>query len=280
MQDDNNTSTSLYPQVQLLNIKTKEIINIEDYFNLLKTTPLSSNLNSDNFVIFENNTRNVYLLDPEKMILTDLNITSLDNVEISQLKYSPDEQFIIYTVISKTSDPSLNSFLYDVKTEKITKAGNEIGNCYDISWSATGDFFSVLCDISTDGWNPEYHVYVYDFSERNINSIQLLEDFPRSSQPTWSSGDDLLVMLTKISGNREFLVFDIQNRTKEFFALENKELLVFEMKLIPNAKGIIYISGEDVAQSKIYKIDFRSTKTTVITAKEANYQNLNIVEKH
>jgi Tol biopolymer transport system component len=271
------TPPATYAHTYILNMRTKKIAEINDALGLYPAIPLSWSTNEDQVVLSEISSRKIYLVNPDKKSLQELKIPPFGVSELFELSYDPKGKQILYILVNKYATPSFTSFLYDLETKTTIQLKNAEANCLHSEWSPTGEQVLLLCDLSTDGISPNYHVYILDITRRSIISTKEVADFPQCNMPTWSPNGKQILMLCINNSHRGLFLVNSDGSNYGELKINNPSANlshVWEIAWVPDGQKIVYIEGEDQDASNIYIVDIDGSNNFSITTQKANYSEL------
>lgn len=266
-----------YAHTYLLNVESREITEIGDNFGLYPVLPHASIKANNQFVLSEIATRKLYLLDPAIVTIRELEIPPSGKSQLGEIAFSPKGNFILYETFNKFTDPASGVFLYDLETKnEIQLLEGKLANCLEPLWLSTGKNFSITCDLSTDGLLPEYHVYVYDLSQEDLDSVSLIEDFPLCNAPSWSRDGEKMIMLCRKNGTKKFVLFDVEEGDLNEIDLE-MDSLYFWFDWSPDSREIIYLAGDEEDSTNIFIMSIDGSNNHAIASQKSNYDNLFVI---
>ena len=272
------TPPATYAHTYVLNLKTKKAEEIGDGAGLNPTMPQDWSIDDKQVVLSEISSRKIYLVNPDEKSVQEIAIPPSGVSEVFEFSYAPDEKRVLYTLNNKYADPSFTSFLYDLDTKAEVQLGDGKANCLHSAWSPDGNKVLLVCDLSTDGISPNYHVYILDVTGRDAVNVNMVADFPQCATPVWSPDGSQVAMLCAKQGNSGiFLANSDGSGYKEIKIDTNLPPRIWELAWSPSGQQLLFVAGEERESSIIYVMNVGGSNIHAITGQKTNYDNLSII---
>jgi len=280
---DQITSSALkppatYAHTYVLNLKTKKAEEVNDGAGLNPTMPQGWSIDSEQVVLSEISSRKIYLVNPDEKSAQEIAIPPSGVSEIFEFSYAPDGKRVFYTLNNKYAEPSFTSFLYDLETKTEAQLGDVKANCLHAVWSPTGNQVLLVCDLSTDGISPNYHVYIFDVTGEDAINAKGIADFPQCTMPAWSpDGKQVAMLCTQNGHSGVFLANSDGSGYKEIKFSANAPAHVWELAWSPSGQQLLFVAGKDRGSSYICVTNIDGSNLHTVTEQKGNYGNLSII---
>ena len=246
---------------------------ISEALGFPNSIPLAWLPNGNQIILSDRFTRKIYLANPDKKMVQELLIPTAEGSELYKVNFNSDGKKLLFVSVNKYANPSFKVFYYDLETYRLIPIGSPQANCEQAEWSPNGKHIFVLCDLSTNGTLPNYHVFLNNFSNEIIKEIAV---YPGCNLPTWSpSGDRIAFVCVKNNERGLFLVNSDGSNYQEIQTNPTFNLThIWGIAWSPNGNQLVYIIGENEDHSEIFVMDINGTGNHKITEKAASYHNL------
>lgn len=287
IQAESLVAPDTYAHAYLLDVKTEEIVELNDLLGLFPSTPLTWSIDETSFILAENNyqqsfSRGIYIVNNviEKDFQELLFPRQYTEPLIKDLSYSYDGEQIAYEEIHPFSgappDPIVHSYVYDFSSKTVLLIGDESIGCRDPKWSPTRKQILLSCNLSNDGITVEAQIRILNIEDE---TVQIIEFFDNCFNPMWSPDGEQIAMLCRDEEKKQGIFLANFDGTNYREILANIPYYTPYLLWSPDGGQLIYSGGEDsTAKRHIYIVNIDGTNNHVITQEPANYGNLFVYE--